>query len=53
MIKAGTYSFSLNSASNWQTVGATALGYTGSFVMSAIYDGSDMWVSTIRNYQSY
>ena len=53
MIKAGTYSFSLNSASNWQTVGATALGFTGSFVMSAIYDGTDMWVSTIRNYQSY
>jgi collagen type VII alpha len=53
VIKAGTYSFTLDSASNWQTVGATALGFTGSFVMSAIYDGTDMWVSTVKNYQSY
>jgi hypothetical protein len=52
-IKAGTYSFSLDSASNWQTVGATALGFTGSFVMSCGYDGTDMWVSAIKNYQSY
>jgi hypothetical protein len=53
LVKAGTYSFTLDAASNWQTVGATALGFTGSFVMSAIYDGTDMWVSTVRNYQSY
>jgi LDH2 family malate/lactate/ureidoglycolate dehydrogenase len=53
LIKAGTYSFSLDSAYAWQTVGATALGFTGSFVMSGIYDGTDMWISTIKNYLSY
>jgi collagen type VII alpha len=53
VIKAGTYSFTLGTASNWQTVGATALGFTGSFIMSAIYDGTDMWVATTKNYQSY
>lgn len=53
LIKAGAYSFSLSSGSNWQSVGATALGWTGSFVMSAIYDGTDMWVSAVKNYSSY
>ena len=52
-IKAGTYSFSLSVASNWQTVGGTALGFTGSFIMSCIYDGTDMWVSTVKNYLFY
>ena len=53
VIKAGTYSFTLGTPSNWQTVGATGLGFTGSFVMSAIYDGTDMWIATTKNYQSY
>ena len=53
LVKAGTYSFTLDSGSNWQTVGATALGFTGSFVMSCLYDGTDMWVSATKNYQSY
>ena len=52
-IKAGTYSFSLSVDSNWQTVSGTALGITGSFIMSCIYDGTDMWVSTQKNYLSY
>lgn len=53
LVKAGTYTFTLSSGSNWQTVGATALGFTGSFVMSCVYDGTDMWVSTVKNYSSY
>jgi hypothetical protein len=53
LIKAGTHTFTLSSDSNWQSVGATALGFTGSFVMSCLYDGTDMWVSATRNYQSY
>ncbi len=53
LINAGTFSFSLSSGSNWKTVSATALGFTGSFAMSGIYDGTDMWVSTVKNYLSY
>jgi len=53
LVKSGTYSFTLGSASNWQTPGATALGFTGSFVMSTIYDGTDMWVAATKNYLSY
>ena len=52
LVKAGTHSFTLDSGANWQTVGATALGFTGSFVMSGIYDGTDMWISTVKNYNS-
>lgn len=53
LVKAGTFSFTLASAGAWQTVGATALGFTGSFIMSCIYDGTDMWVSTVKNYSGY
>ena len=53
VVKAGTFSFTLNSAGAWQTVGATGLGFTGSFIMSAIYDGVDMWVSTVKNYSAF
>jgi hypothetical protein len=53
LVKAGTYSFTLGTPSNWLTPGATALGFTGSFVMSAIYDGTDMWIAATKNYLSY
>lgn len=53
VVKAGTFSFTLNSAGAWQTVGATGLGLTGSFIMSMIYDGVDMWVSSVKNYSAF
>ncbi len=52
LINAGTYSFTLGTGSYFKTVGATALGFTGSFVMSGNYDGSIMWISTIKNYSN-
>ena len=52
-VKGGTYSFNLNSASNWLSVGATAISATGSFIMSMAYDGTDMWVSSIKNFQAF
>jgi hypothetical protein len=53
IFKCGTYTLTLDSTANWQTVSATALGYTGSFIMSGIYDGTDMWISAVKNYASY
>lgn len=56
--KVATYNFLVNAGTNtftlvsgfFKTEGATALGYTGSFVMSGMYDGSRMWISTVKNY---
>lgn len=49
LVNAGTYSFTLTTG-QFKTVGATALSYTASFVMSGVYDGTRMWVSTVQNY---
>lgn len=46
IVNAGTYVFNLSSASTFMTQGGTAVGLTGSFVLSGIYDGSKMWLST-------
>lgn len=56
--KVATYNFLVNAGTNtftlvsgfFKTEGATALGYTGSFAMSGMYDGSRMWISTVKNY---
>lgn len=51
LVNAGSFVFTLGTGS-FKTQGATALGYTGSFVMSGIYDGSRMWIATpITNFQ--
>ena len=45
LITAGTYTFTLGTGS-FKTQGATAVGLTGSFVLSGVYDGSRMWLAT-------
>jgi len=52
-VKASSFSFNLNPSSNWLSVGATAISATGSFIMSMAYDGTDMWVASIKNFQSF
>lgn len=46
IVNAGTNVFNLSAASTFMTQGGTAVGLTGSFVLSGIYDGSKMWLST-------
>lgn len=52
LIEAGANSFTLGTSSNFKTTGATAYGFTGSAVMSAVYDGTDMWISAIDSFGS-
>jgi hypothetical protein len=50
LIKGGTHSLTLGTASNWLTPDGDNLGLTGSFVVSGIYDGTDMWIASQENY---
>ena len=50
LIKAGTYSITLGTASNWLLPDGDNISATGSLVISGIYDGTDMWVASQENY---
>jgi hypothetical protein len=49
VVNAGTHSFDLATASNFKTPDGNNLGLTGSFIMSSIYDGTDMIVVSQEN----
>jgi hypothetical protein len=51
LIKGGTHSLTLGTASNWLSADGDNLGLTGSFVISGIYDGTDMWISSQENFK--
>ena len=50
LVKAGTYSITLGTASNWLLPDGDNISATGSLVISGIYDGTDMWVASQENY---
>jgi hypothetical protein len=52
IVNAGTFSFDLATSSNFKTPNGDNLGLTGSFIMSGIYDGSDMFIAVSENYIS-
>jgi hypothetical protein len=52
IINAGTYSFNLATSSGFKTPDGANLGLTGSFVMSGIYNGTDMFIAVSENYIS-
>lgn len=52
VVNAGANTFSLGTASGitFATPDGSALGLTGSFVMSGLYDGSKMWITWVDGY---
>ena len=51
LFNCATYSLTLASGV-FKTPGATALAATGSIIISGVYDGSRMWISSVTNYSN-
>jgi hypothetical protein len=52
VINAGANTFNLATSAGFKTPDGANLGLTGSFVMSGIYDGTDMFIAVSENYIS-
>jgi hypothetical protein len=52
VINAGTHTFNLATSAGFKTPDGANLGLTGSFIMSGIYDGSNMFIAVSENYIS-